>query len=138
MTGKPPHDGSLTDLNRRLRKAKQEQGARKGRSAVDESGSGLGMAYRVASELVAGLIVGVGIGYGLDAWLGTKPWFLIVFFFLGAAAGMWNVYKAVRGWGMSVGVRPAGGSTGNSDTLSESTDTVLDKEKGEGGGGQST
>lgn len=63
----------------------------------------MGVAFRVGVELVAGVIVGAAIGYGLDQWLGTKPWMLIVFFFLGAAGGMMNVYRAATGQGLAVG-----------------------------------
>lgn len=59
----------------------------------------LGLAFRIGVELVAALAVGVGIGYGLDLWLGTKPWLMVVFFFLGAGAGILNVYRAVNALG---------------------------------------
>ena len=39
----------------------------------------------------------------LDRWLGTTPFLLIVFFFLGAAAGMLNVYRTATRQGMAVG-----------------------------------
>jgi ATP synthase protein I len=55
--------------------------------------------------LVSGLLVGLAIGWGLDWWLGTRPWLLIVFFFLGAAAGILNVYRATKGYGLAVGYR---------------------------------
>jgi len=48
----------------------------------------------IGTELVAAVAVGVGLGYVLDLWLGTKPWLMMVFFFLGSAAGMLNVYRA--------------------------------------------
>ena len=38
-------------------------------------------------------MVGGLIGWQLDVWLGTKPAFLIVFFMLGVAAGVWNVIR---------------------------------------------
>ena len=41
---------------------------------------------RVATELVAGVIVGALIGWMLDNWLGTSPLFLVLLFFLGAMA----------------------------------------------------
>ena len=45
---------------------------------------------------MAALAVGVGIGWLLDRWLGTLPLFLLIFFFLGAAAGLLNVYRAAK------------------------------------------
>ena len=74
--------------------------------AVDEQErGGAGTAFRMATDLVAALIVGVGIGLLLDYWLGTKPWFLIGFFILGAAAGMLNVYKVASGFGYAAGYK---------------------------------
>lgn len=66
---------------------------------------GLGMAMRIGVELVAGVGVGAGIGYFLDRWLGTGPWLLILFFFLGAAGGIMNVYRAATGEGLQMGYR---------------------------------
>ena len=70
---------------------------------------GAGSAFRMATDLVAALIVGVGIGLLLDYWLGTKPWFLIGFFVLGAAAGMLNVYKVASGFGYAAGYKRQNG-----------------------------
>lgn len=60
--------------------------------------SGLGLAVRVGTELVAAIAVGVGIGVALDRWLESGPWFLILFFFLGSGAAFLNVYRLVGGW----------------------------------------
>ena len=62
---------------------------------------GLAQAFRTGIELVSALAVGVGIGFGLDKWLDTTPWFLVVFFFLGAAAGFLNVYRAASRIGLA-------------------------------------
>lgn len=56
----------------------------------------LGIAFRVTVELAAGLAVGVAIGYFLDQWLGTRPWLMILFLFLGMGAGVRNVQRAAR------------------------------------------
>ena len=64
---------------------------------------GMALAGRVSSELVAGLIVGAGSGWVLDHWLDTSPLMLVVMFFLGAVAGMVNVWRAVSGRGMAAG-----------------------------------
>jgi ATP synthase protein I len=55
-----------------------------------------GAGVQVGVELVAGVIGGVLIGYWLDRWFGTWPILFLVFFFLGAAAGMLNAYRYIR------------------------------------------
>ena len=101
---KPPR--SLEELDARVREARRRQ-AGEGRAREQEGvgGSALGMAWRVGLELVSALVVGVAIGYLLDRWLGTKPWLLILFFVLGSAAGMLNVFRLMRGLGGAVGYR---------------------------------
>jgi ATP synthase protein I len=87
----------LDDLNRRLdalRERRRVETADKDGGAVPKNA--MGIAFRIGVELVAGLVVGGGIGWLLDSWLGTSPFLLIVFFFLGAAAGMLNVWRAVK------------------------------------------
>ena len=91
---KPP--SSLDDLDALLKKARsdafQPQGGEQG---LNPSG-GMGAGFHVATELVVALLVAVAIGWYLDEWLETTPLFLIVFFFLGAAAGALNVYRRAR------------------------------------------
>ena len=58
---------------------------------------------RVATELVAGLIIGTSLGLMLDNWLQTKPLFLIIFFFLGGIAGIYNLWRQLSGNGLKVG-----------------------------------
>src|SRR6201996_2562472 len=55
--------------------------------------SGYARGFRLSSELVAGVVVGAGIGWLLDRWLGISPWGLIVFLLLGFAAGVLNVMR---------------------------------------------
>ena len=66
-------------------------------------------------ELVSALIVGVGIGLLLDYWLGTRPWFLLVFFLLGSAAGILNVFRVMKRMGGAVGYHPAESGRGSKD-----------------------
>lgn len=56
--------------------------------------TGLARGFRLSTELVAGVFIGVAIGWLLDRWLGTTPWGLIVFLLLGFAAGLLNVMRA--------------------------------------------
>jgi ATP synthase protein I len=74
--------------------------AKAGQDASTRStGNAMGLGFRVASELLAGALVGGGIGWALDRWLGTSPIILIVMLILGMAAGFWSVYKLARGVG---------------------------------------
>lgn len=52
------------------------------------------MAMRIISDLLAAIFVGFMLGYGLDALFGTKPVFILIFLFVGIAAGFLNVYRA--------------------------------------------
>jgi len=50
--------------------------------------SNAGAAWRMVIELVTGMLVGFGIGFGLDSLFGTLPVFLVIFSLLGFAAGV--------------------------------------------------
>ena len=65
-------------------------------SDSEKKGSFMGSAFKLGTELVAAVAVGTIIGFILDNWFDTKPWLIIIFFFLGAAAGMLNVIKAAK------------------------------------------
>jgi ATP synthase protein I len=56
--------------------------------------SGYARGFRLSSEFVAGVLVGAGLGWLLDRWLGISPWGLIVFLLLGFAAGVLNVMRS--------------------------------------------
>ncbi|WP_291322291.1 AtpZ/AtpI family protein [Desulfonatronospira sp.] len=62
--------------------------------------SGMGEGYWKASllgiHLVTCTFVGLLIGYFLDRWLGTEPWFLLAFLLFGIAAGFKNMYVEVK------------------------------------------
>jgi ATP synthase protein I len=94
----PERPPSLNDLETRLKAVRErEAGQRRARPQLGIEMSGrYGAAWRVAVELVAGLVVGGGMGWLLDSVLGTRPWLFLVFFFLGAGAGIRGVYRAAR------------------------------------------
>jgi ATP synthase protein I len=56
----------------------------------------LGMALKLSTEMVAAVLVGTIIGYILDSWFDSKPWLIIIFFFVGAAAGITNVIRSAK------------------------------------------
>ena len=62
----------------------------------NQNSSFMGSAFKLGTELVSAVLVGTIIGFILDTWFGTKPWLIIVFFFLGSAAGILNVIKTAK------------------------------------------
>ena len=62
----------------------------------DQKKRGAGFAFKISTEIVAALIIGVGIGLLVDNYFNTKPFGLIIFFVLGAFAGFLNVYRVMR------------------------------------------
>ncbi len=107
----PDHDGGglsredragfekrLSSLDDKLNKTvtPREKARKEAASSVRVSGRGMAYGMRMATELVAAVIVGGLIGYGLDYFLGTKPWLFLVFFILGFAAGIVNLMRAYK------------------------------------------
>lgn len=84
------------ELGRRLDEARHRDQPGKGQGAgATSKGEAMGRAMRVSAELIGGIVVGSLIGWYLDGWLGLqKPWFFILFFLLGAAAGILNVIRS--------------------------------------------
>ncbi|MGB6965068.1 MAG: AtpZ/AtpI family protein [Xanthobacteraceae bacterium] len=65
-------------------------------SEADRSATASGYAkgFRLSSELVAGVVIGAGLGWLTDRWFGTSPWGLTVLLLLGFAAGVLNVMRS--------------------------------------------
>ena len=100
----------LRDLGQRLDAARR--GRRPAADAPSDSGvsdarTALSLGLRIGLELVVAVAVGLGVGWAFDRWLGTRPWGLLLFLFLGIGAGMLNVYRAVSGMGMAMGYKSA-------------------------------
>ena len=55
-----------------------------------------GTAGTMGLHIVSAIIVGLVIGYFLDDWLGTKPWMIMIFFFVGVVAGFKMVFEDFR------------------------------------------
>ena len=58
--------------------------------------SNIGQAFKLSTELVASVLVGTIIGFILDNWFDTKPWLIIIFFFVGVIAGILNVIRSAK------------------------------------------
>ena len=61
-----------------------------------QSKSSIGQAFKMSTELVSAVAVGTIIGFILDKTFGTKPWLILIFFFVGVAAGIINVVKSAK------------------------------------------
>lgn len=109
MTDESSKSPGPDDFDARLRAARARENvvSKRVESQDGAARTGMGLGFRIAIELVAGVAVGTGIGYVLDRAFGSRPWLMVVFFFLGAAAGVLNVYRAAKGLDDSVGLGAA-------------------------------
>ncbi len=69
---------------------------KKTRISEQSSSSNIGVAFKLSTEMVAAVIVGTIIGFILDNWFGTKPWLILIFFFVGVIAGILNVIRSAK------------------------------------------
>ena len=58
--------------------------------------SSIGTAFKLSTELISAVAVGTIIGFILDKTFGTKPWLILIFFFIGVIAGITNVIKSAK------------------------------------------
>lgn len=82
---------SLDELDARLRKARAAHDRGPPSAGIGHGQAGL--AYRAFVELLAGVLVGGGLGWYLDQWLGTRPWVMLALLLLGFAAGVLNTWR---------------------------------------------
>ena len=83
------------DLKTRLKIAKSNF-KKKNPSQKDNEKTSFGKAFQLSAELVSAVLVATIIGFILDNWFDTKPWLIIVFFFIGVAAGIINVIRSAK------------------------------------------
>ena len=94
----PPESDDLRRLGERIDEAER----RRPRQSNAPPPTSLGIAFRFTTEMVAALLVGGGLGWSIDwaadHWspIHTRPWGVVVFFVLGAAAGIRNVLSAAK------------------------------------------
>jgi ATP synthase protein I len=62
----------------------------------NENRSSIGAAFKLSTELVSAVAVGTIIGFILDKTFGTKPWLILIFFFVGVVAGIINVVRSAK------------------------------------------
>ena len=86
-----PNDSFKTRLEIAKKKINKNKNNQK-----SEKTSNFGEAFKLSTELVAAVAVGTIIGFILDNWFGTKPWLILIFFFVGVIAGISNVIDLQR------------------------------------------
>ena len=80
----------------RLKIAKDRSKSKLNKNISDKNSSNLGQAFKLSTELVSAVVVGTIIGFILDNWFDTKPWLILIFFFVGVIAGIMNVIKSAK------------------------------------------
>lgn len=94
------HDSAaaIAEITERLNALKRETsgGFARQKTTGHPVGRMMWLAFNVVSDLIAGVVCGLGIGYGADRWLGTRPVFIAVFLIFGCAAGVLNVVRFLR------------------------------------------
>ena len=70
--------------------------SRKNQNKDKNRPSSIGIAFKMSTELVSAIVVGTIIGFILDKTFGTKPWLILIFFFVGVIAGIINVIKSAK------------------------------------------
>ena len=85
----------LKEISTRLKIAKKKIQEKETKNTGSNAAS-LGKALKISTELVASVVVGSTIGFLLDSWFDTKPLLTILFFFMGVAAGILNVFKSAK------------------------------------------
>jgi ATP synthase protein I len=100
--GDKPRTPDDVELSARLQRLNQRLGEVRGsettRARTTEGGSadpsGMGKAFRMSAEFMAGIIAGAGIGFAIDKVAGSSPWGLMILTVLGFVAGIYNVMRA--------------------------------------------
>ena len=87
---------NLKEISTRLEIAKKKIKKNRIKKNTDTNAASLGKALKISTELVASVVVGSTLGYILDSWFDTKPLLMIIFFFIGVAAGILNVFRSAK------------------------------------------
>jgi ATP synthase protein I len=107
------------DFDARIRRLRggdaASTGVADGGGGSDAQRSGMALAGRIGTEMIAALGVGIGIGLLLDRWLDTKPWLMIVFTLLGSMAGFFSIYRLAKGYQYKAGYGGKSGGWGKDD-----------------------
>lgn len=97
-------DQKLKDLQSQI-DALKERAAPKVDPKAEANAENMSVGMRAGTELIGAILGSALIGYGLDRWLDTAPWIMIVMLVLGVGAGFLNVWKTTQNMGSAVGFK---------------------------------
>lgn len=93
MIKKPDDIKSLDEKIATFKKQEQiEQAENQNNTEYSSAAAG----FQISTELLAGVLIGVAIGYVFDKMFNTTPWLLVIFTIFGGAAGLLNIYKTFK------------------------------------------
>ena len=84
------------EIATRLEIAKDKVKKKNFKQSKSSNAASLGKALKISTELIASVVVGSTLGYIFDGWFDTKPILTIIFFFMGVAAGIINVFISAK------------------------------------------
>jgi ATP synthase protein I len=100
-----PDKAKLDDVSARLAAMKDAVAEKKEiETEKEESALGVGVGFRIGIELVAGVLVGAGLGWFIDDKLNTKPIFMLALIAVGFAASVLSVIRVIKGLDDAVGL----------------------------------
>jgi ATP synthase protein I len=98
MADSDPPPGGAPDTAALRAKVEQARAAHARAQAPRQQSSAASLALRFGGEFGAAVLVGAGAGYGVDYWLHTNPWGLVIGLTAGFAAGVVNVVRVAQGY----------------------------------------
>ncbi|MDX2234035.1 MAG: AtpZ/AtpI family protein [Hyphomonadaceae bacterium] len=102
----PPPGGAPNDTDALRARVEQARAAHARKLAPRQDTSAASLAMRFGGEFGAAVLVGAGAGYGVDYWLHTNPWGLVIGLTAGFAAGVVNVVRVARSYASANPVDP--------------------------------
>ncbi|NTU77479.1 MAG: AtpZ/AtpI family protein [Alphaproteobacteria bacterium] len=113
-----PEKDRLDAMADQIRKAEEQAGIRQKPPEPEEEGTSRATmtASRIGVDFAVTVVVCIGLGWLIDAGLGTKPWGILIMLLLGFVTGATNVWRALNGFDQAGSWRsPKSGKTGEKE-----------------------
>ncbi|MAL87706.1 MULTISPECIES: AtpZ/AtpI family protein [unclassified Brevundimonas] len=91
-----PTEETREETIRRLNAQADSLKARATPEPPEYGGAAVGYGYRIMAEMIGGVLVGLGIGWGFDLFVGTAPWGMIVGTLSGFAISIWLAVHSAK------------------------------------------